>query len=495
MSKIDIRPELVAFSSGALVMIFEILGSRVVWPYIGTSLFVWTSLIALILWALSVGHYVWGVLSDKRASYEDISKIFLTSAATILLLLTLKDVVLFFVSANISDIRVSAIILALLLFSPTSFLLGMLSPIVTKIRMTRLETGWQVVGRIGSIATIGSIVGTLGAWFFLIPFFGVNLLLLALATTCVLLSLWVYNHWHRKYQIVLLWIIVIFYAFVINYTVQAEKLGRYSYDTAYSHISLSERNDTLKNKTVRDLRIDNITHAGMYLEDNDLVYDYTRYYHLHDVLLPTSKNIVLFGGAAYSYPKSFLDTYPDKMLDVVEIDNDITEIARKHFRLVDDPRLTIHHQDARVFLNTSEKKYDAILGDAFGSYFSVPYQLTTREVAQKKYDMLSENGIVILNVIGTLSWEKASFLEAEYKTYQEVFPEVFVIPVYSQEDDFIQNIMLVAAKNAAKLNFETDSREYTSFLSKRRYLDIPEDTQVLTDDFAPVDYYVGKMLE
>lgn len=86
-------------------------------------------------------------------------------------------------------------------------------------------------------------------------------------------------------------------------------------------------------------------------------------------------------------------------------------------------------------------------------------------------------------------------MEAEYKTYKEVFPEVFVIPVYSQEDDFIQNIMLVAAKNPESLNFETDLREYASFLSKRRYLDIPEDTKVLTDDFAPVDYYVGKMIE
>ncbi len=193
--------------------------------------------------------------------------------------------------------------------------------------------------------------------------------------------------------------IAIFYAFILNYKVQAERLGQYSYDTPYSHITISERRDPRNTKNVRDLQIDNITHAGMYLENNELVYDYTRYYHLHDILLPESKNIVLFGGAAYSYPKSFLDTYPEKTLDVVEIDADITQLARKHFRLPDDPRLTIHHQDARVFLNSSAQKYDAILGDAFGSYFSVPYQLTTREVAQKKYDMLTENGIVILNVI------------------------------------------------------------------------------------------------
>lgn len=143
--------------------------------------------------------------------------------------------------------------------------------------------------------------------------------------------------------------------------VEAEKLGQYTYDTPYSHISISQRVDEATQKNVKDLHIDNVTHAGMFLEDTSLVYDYTKYYHLHDVLLPSSKNILMFGGAAYSYPKSFLENYPDKTLDVVEIDSTITDIAKKHFKLVDDPRLNIYHQDARVFLNTTQEKYDAIL--------------------------------------------------------------------------------------------------------------------------------------
>jgi spermidine synthase len=69
----------------------------------------------------------------------------------------------------------------------------------------------------------------------------------------------------------------------------------------------------------------------------------------------------------------------------------MTDIAKKHFRLEPNPRLSIYHQDARVFLNNTENTYDAILGDAFGSFFSIPYQLTTLEVAQKKYDLLSEH--------------------------------------------------------------------------------------------------------
>jgi len=270
---------------------------------------------------------------------------------------------------------------------------------------------------------------------------------------------------------------------------------KYIYETAYSHIEISERYESpSREKKIRDLRIDNVTHAGMYLDNDDLVYLYTRYYHLFDVLLPEAQNMLMLWGSAYSFPKSFLETYPEKYIDVVEIDEKATLIAQKHFRLKNDPHLEIYHQDARVYLNTTNKRYDAILGDAFGSYLSIPYQLTTLEVAQKKYDILRDDGIVILNVISSLEWEKAQFLEAEYKTYKQVFPEVFIIPVSDPFDtQRTQNIMFIASKNPEKLNFLTSNIEYTNYLSKRTYLAPSEEVSILTDDFAPVDYYISKL--
>lgn len=490
----DIRPELVAFSSGAFVMIFEILWSRIVWPYIGTSLFVWTSLIALILWALSLWHYYGGLLSDKRASFQDIALVFLGCAFALCLLIAFKEHILLFIVQRISDIRLSSIIIAFILFSPVSFLLGMLSPIVTKIRMTRIETWGQVIGKIWSIGTIGSIIGTLGAGFFLIPFFGVHTLLLLLAWACIILS-WICEP--KKYiwfQIFTVICLMFQYFLFEREQLLEKKSGTYTYDTPYSHITISEVTDTQNGKKVRNLQIDNITHAGMFLENNDLVYEYTKYYHLHDVLFPTSKKVLLLWGAAYSYPKNFLESYPDKTLDVVEIDEKISEIAQKHFRLEENPRLKIYHEDARVFLNRNQEKYDVILGDAFGSYFSVPYQLTTQEVVQKKYDMLSESGVVLLNLIGSLSGETSLFVNAEYNTYKTIFDEVFLLPVRSIDAQRVQNIILVAAKNKESLSFDTKNKEYAYYLSKKQYLNTPN-RQILTDNFAPVDYYVGKMIQ
>jgi spermidine synthase len=64
--------------------------------------------------------------------------------------------------------------------------------------------------------------------------------------------------------------------------------------------------------------------------------------------------------------------------------------------------MQIFHADGRVFLNQNKKIYDVIFGDAFTSWYSVPYQLATREAVQKKYESLSESGVVILNIISSI---------------------------------------------------------------------------------------------
>jgi spermidine synthase len=146
-------------------------------------------------------------------------------------------------------------------------------------------------------------------------------------------------------------------------------------------------------------------------------------------------------------------------MDVVEIDPGITEVAKKYFFLKDDPRLHIFHEDARVFLNNNSKKYDVIFGDAFTSWFSVPYQLTTKEAIQKHYDSLSENGIVILNIVSSLDGETGQFLRSEYYTFKEVFPQVYLFPTQNKNDTkLMQNIVLIALKDPKVPSFQSDDK-------------------------------------
>ncbi len=234
----------------------------------------------------------------------------------------------------------------------------------------------------------------------------------------------------------------------------------------------------------------------MSLDSDRLVNEYTRYYHLVRHFVPGFASGLMIGGAGYSFPKDYLAKYPNVALDVVEIDPGVTKLAKKYFSLEDHPNLTIYHEDGRVFLNQNKKQYDAIFGDAFSSWYTVPYQLTTQEAVQKKYDSLSESGVVILNIISSIEGEMSDFLRAEYRTYTSVFPQVYILPVGHPHDATrIQNITLIALKNKSLPLWVSDDPEINEFLSHRWTKPIREDLPILTDDYAPVDHYIGKFLK
>lgn len=264
-------------------------------------------------------------------------------------------------------------------------------------------------------------------------------------------------------------------------------------DTAYSRAWIHDTIDKETNKAVRYLLINRMGSSGIFLDQNELLAEYTKYYHLVRYFNPNFKKTLMLGGAGYAYPSDFLVKYPQSSIDVVEIDPGITELARKYFRLKDNTRLNIYHQDARVYLNKNKKKYDAIFGDAFGSYHSIPYQLTTKEVVLEKYNNLSDDGVVILNIIGSISGEKGKFLRAEYTTYKNIFSQVYLFPVQNPENgDVLQNVMLIALKSNKVPSFSSDDNDLNQYLGHLWKEPIPNDMPILTDDYAPVDYYTYK---
>ena len=486
------KTEILAFFAWALVMVFEILGARIFWPFIGTSLFVWTSIIAVVLWALAAWYYHGGIVADKWAWNTYLSRLFFVTWITFLILYVYKEPILILISSNIFDVRLSSLLLSLILLAPSSYLLGMIPPILIKSELTDLDTWWHTIWRLGSIGTVWSIVWTLATWFFLLPYFWVNTLILFLSIFCILLSMYVVVKLDTVLRVIFIFLISLawFHEYLENKQLLSQNI--HIYNSPYSRIEVSD-SINWDGRAIRNLFVDNITHAGRFLDSDELLYEYTKYYHLFRVLNPESKRVIMLWGAAYSFPQDFLLRHPEKYIDVVEIDPQMTYIAKKHFWLSGNPRLRTIHEDARVFLNRNTEIYDAILWDAFGSFFSVPYQLTTLETVQRKYDSLSENWVVLLNIIWAMEWEKSRFIQAQYNTYKAVFPDVFLLPVTDERDvDITQNIILVALKNPLvlqTLDTETLSREHKVFLSRKTFLP-KNSTPILTDNFAPVDYYI-----
>ena len=176
-------------------------------------------------------------------------------------------------------------------------------------------------------------------------------------------------------------------------------------------------------------------------------------------------------------------------MDVIEIDPEVTQLARKYFRLTDSPNISIHDEDARIFLNRTNKKYDVIYGDAFKAQ-SPPYNLTTKEVVKKYYDSLNNDGVMLVNIIASVEGSRGKFLRAEYATFKSFFPHVYIFLVNKPNDGkVVQNIMLVAVKNKKELKLESQDPEINSYLSNIWKGKIEENTPILTDDFAPVEQY------
>jgi len=197
----------------------------------------------------------------------------------------------------------------------------------------------------------------------------------------------------------------------------------------------------------------------------------------------------MIGGCGYSYPKEFLSKFSNSTMDVVEIDPGITKIAKTYFRLNDNNRLNIFHEDARTFLNRTENKYDVIYGDAFNSFLSVPYQLTTREAIERMHRALNNDGLVIQNIVSAINGQKGEFLRAEIATYKTYFPQVYVFRVDNEDIHEAQNIILIALKNYKKPSFESADKELNRYLQSLWKEEIEMDMPIITDDYAPVEYY------
>lgn len=484
--------EVVIFVCGAVVMIFELVGSRILAPYLGTSIFVWTSLIGIVLGSLSGGYYWGGKIADKKVSFSGLSKLALVAAFFIGLTALVKDLLILILLKNLVGIKLTSIVSSIMLFAPASILLGMVSPYIAKLKLVSLDNAGKTMGNLYAISAAGSIGGTFLAGFYLIPNFGVNKILIILALSLLIISVVLAKKNFIKTKIIFLALLLSGLASDNGLTYFFQKDSFVDINTAYSRIWIYDDVDKETNQKVRYLLVNSVMNSGMFFGSDDLLFPYTKYYHLAKHFNPSFKKTLMLGGAGYSFPKDFLLKYPEASIDVVEIDPAMTQIAKEYFQLKNNPQLNIYHEDGRMFLNRTQAKYDVIFGDAFNSYYSVPYQLTTIEATKNIYNALNDEGVVILNVVSAIEGSRGEFLRAQYRTYKSVFPQVYVFPVQKSTDgNEFQNLMIVALKGEKLPTFESADKELNEYLANIWKKEIANDMPILTDDYAPVDNYLG----
>jgi len=501
---------LAVFITGASVLIVEVLAVRVLSPFYGNTIFTVSSVISVILCALSVGYYAGGILADRHPSLEWFFGIVLASGVVLLLFYLIGALVLPPLSRGLS-IESGPLVSSALLFLLPALLLGTLSPYAVRLQSELFprQGAGRIAGRIFFWSTLGSITGSLLAGFVLVPNFGVNAILIATGivlsalgvTALALLRM-------RKFAVTVAAVLVVLLAGAaasIDLETASETV-LYRRDGVYQKITIYE--GQYYGRPTRFFLLDRSESGAMFLDSNDpsdLVYDYTKYYRLYKVFTPRVRRALVLGGGAYSIPKAMLREMRDVDIDVAEIEPSLFDLARRYFHAADDPRLHNHVEDGRRFLADTTERYDLIFGDVYFSYFSVPPHFTTREFFTLAKSRLAPGGLFVANMIGDLSRRQPSLIMAEIRTFKSVFPNSYFLAIESAAiTDLVQNITLVGYNDNRHIDLHAPSLagfpDSLVRLVPYKMIDVDRRYElsaypVLTDDFAPVEYLTARALQ
>jgi spermidine synthase len=270
----------------------------------------------------------------------------------------------------------------------------------------------------------------------------------------------------------------------------------YEVTSPYHHIRVIDQ------QGLRTLSFDNSMETRMSLV-NPLQghFEYTEFFHLPWLWNPETTNVLMIGLGGGSTQRAYQFFYPQVMVDTVEMDPIVVEVAKDYFQVRESPTLRIHVLDGRVFLRRADTHYDSIIMDAYvahryGSF--IPYHLATREFFQLASDKLTADGVLAYNVIGTLNGPRGDILGAIFKTMKTVFPQVYLFPATDS-----MNVVVIGTKSSTASTLPGLQQKAVELIKKGRikltsfktrlavFRSAPpaasSQSPVLTDDYAPID--------
>ena len=498
-----IVPYLIVFVASACTLILEIVAGRILAPVIGVSLYTWTSIIGVVLAGISAGNYAGGLIADKYPSRLTLGILLLISGIFTVIILPLISVVGDLVGSMPLLPRIVTLTAAL--FLPVSVILGMVTPIVIKLELRELSKTGDIVGRFYAISTAGSILGVFLTGFVLIQWIGTRPIVLAVAITLFVMAILFGDLWKVRYKALAVFAIAVTAASAVL-TFQYDWVDS-GCDEESNYFCIKVREREIEGHRVRTLTLDQLLHSYVALDDPTfLVYGYEKitadFVALQDHR-GDNPNVLFIGGGGYTMPRLIEVRYPDWNVEVIEIDPEVTEVAHAYFALPRNTSISTYNVDARMKANDlADGNYDMVVGDAFND-FSVPYQLTTHEFNQRVEELLSPNGIYIVNIVDNL--EIGNFLRAYVNTMRHTFDYVYVLrddDLWDQDDR--PNVTYVVVGSSQQITLD-DLKEATESVGWHDPISnfMPEelsyrwfhreDPIMITDDYVPVDQLLAPL--
>lgn len=481
--------------TGACIMIVEILGAKMLSPYVGTSHFVWTAQITVTLVALALGYYAGGRLVDRSQQLGRLYWCILGAALYLALTVGFCGTVAY--ACLRFNLAMGSLLAAAFLFFVPLALLAMVGPFVVRMLTQAVHSVGGTMGRLTAISTLGSVAGTILIGYVLVPYFRNSLTMYFVSLFLALACGGYFLGWGRR-----------------TTSLPAAALGLAAVAVAGWFGSRPEKASF---DLAQELHRGNSNFGLMQVlesPDGD-----TRYY-LNDFLTqnnydPAEKKsksmfTYMLHGLARAYASNAADVLciglgvgivpmefarEGARVDVVEINPDVVPLGRQYFDL-DPARLNIAIGDGRYFLNQCRKHYDAVILDAFLGDSS-PSHLMTREAFTAIRRALRPGGVLVINSFGNFSPGEDFFTASLDKTLRSVFAGV---RIHSNRGG---NVLFVAGDRPRLEFVRTPELAHVHssvrWLVEAAYASVmevnPEHGIVLTDDFNPVEFYDARNRE
>ena len=464
--------ELISFTTGFALLTYELAAARILAPSIGSSTYVWTGVIGVIIAALSGGFLIGGQIADRRHKQIDVAWLLLLAGCFATLTLVVYGNVLDWTVETFQDNRIQAVVAALVLFAPTSFFIGTTSPYLTKLKVTSLQSTGQAVASLDTFNAVGGIVGTFMTGFILFGFIGSREAIGLVAILLIAVSWGLVPRIHtlkRGIVSALLTIIVCIPAPI--------EQGVTNIDTASAHYKIVDGFYGGLQPVTGLLTGPGGTQSAVYQDGSDeLVFWYTQ--QMADLAIAKQPSSVLvLGGGAFTLPQYLSKQLPDATIDVVEIDPELINISTDYFNYEHPSNVREIVADARTYVNNAATDYDVILVDVYGDA-SIPFSLMTQEYGRAIANLLKPDGLLAANIIGGMRGGACQdVLQALDAAYRTSLPYGWYKNELGQPEERANYIVAYSRNLTAK---------------PIGYVDLPQGSQAAyTDNYAPAErlYY------
>ena len=481
---------LTIFTTGAAILIVEILGAKMLSPFFGTSHFVWTAQIAVTLVSLSVGYWLGGTMVDRSTDLRNLYLCIL--GAGVYLALTIPFCAkLCYACLNLSLSVGSLLASAFLFFVPLT-LLAVTGPFVIRMFTSSVESVGGNVGRLSAISTIGSVVGTVLIGYVLIPLLPNSVTMLVVAgVLCVLAFAYLFG-WKSKADKNSVAMVVCMIAALVGWRgVQLDGKAGTEYmvelertNSNFGLMQVFETKDGTRRYYINDYLTQN-TYDPATGQSTSLFTHML--YGLAKVYTTETTDVLCIGMGVGIVPMLFANE--GVTVDVVEINNKITDLAQRHFGL-EPEKLNLTIGDGRYYVNGSDKQYDAVILDAFLGDSSPSHLMSQEAFAQMKR-ILRPEGVLVINSFGDFEPGKDYFTASLDKTLKSVFSSVRIHAAGNGNVFFVASAVSELTQHR-KLDYD---QAHLSIVGQMRRcltgvrITNPESGIVLTDDYNPVEFH------